>query len=97
MLPAHPSDLTIAGEIPWVQPGAVGAYGLRAEGGAHEGRALVEGLDVLKEIEVRDYLDSTREDAPLTRTEGAVYLDTTGMRPEEVLETMLRQIEGDDG
>ena len=60
------------------------------------GRQVTEA-DVLEEIEVRDYLDSTREDAPLTRTAGAVYLDTTGMRPEEVIETMLRQIEGDSG
>lgn len=60
------------------------------------GRQVTEA-DVLEEIEVRDYLDSTREDAPLTRTEGAVYLDTTGLRPEEVIETMFRQIKGDGG
>lgn len=60
------------------------------------GRQVTEA-EVLEEIEVRDYLDSTRKDAPLTRTQEAVYLDTTSMGREEVVEAMLRHVEGGSG
>ena len=49
--------------------------------------------EVLKEIEVRDHLDSTRRDAPLTRAEGAVYVDTTDMELETVILTLLAAVE----
>jgi len=56
------------------------------------GRQVTEA-EVLEEIEVRDYLDSTRDDAPLTRTDGAIYLDTTAMGHLEVVEAILRHVE----
>lgn len=60
------------------------------------GREVTEA-EVLEEIEVRDHLDSTRKDAPLTQTDGAFYLDTTGMSQAEVVEAVLRRVEGESG
>ncbi|MHC4548144.1 MAG: (d)CMP kinase [Planctomycetota bacterium] len=37
------------------------------------------------QIERRDHLDSTREDSPLTRTEDAIWIDTTHLTIEEVI------------
>lgn len=42
-----------------------------------------------REIRERDHADSTRTDSPLTRAPDAVYLDTTDLSPEEVVERML--------
>lgn len=39
----------------------------------------VNEAEVLKEILVRDRLDSTRQDAPLRRSADALYVDTTGL------------------
>jgi cytidylate kinase len=40
-------------------------------------------------IETRDRLDSTREDSPLTRTSDAVWIDTTGLTIEEVVQEVI--------
>lgn len=55
------------------------------------------GQDVsLKEIENdlhnRDTIDSTRECAPLKKAEDAIYIDTTNMSIEEVVDSMLNYI-----
>lgn len=42
-----------------------------------------------REIRERDHADSTRTDSPLTRVPDAVYLDTTDLSPEEVVDRML--------
>ncbi|MCA8942378.1 MAG: (d)CMP kinase [Planctomycetes bacterium] len=49
--------------------------------------------DVLEEILVRDRLDSTRPDAPLTCAEGATRIDTTSMGVDEVIEHLARIVE----
>jgi len=46
-----------------------------------------------REIRARDHADSTRSDSPLTRAPGAVYLDTTGLAPEEVVQRMAAIVE----
>ena len=39
-----------------------------------------------EEIAARDYKDSHRETSPLKQAEDAVYLDTTGLNIQEVVE-----------
>jgi cytidylate kinase len=41
-----------------------------------------------REIRARDHADSTRSDSPLTRAPDAIYLDTTVLGPEEVVQRM---------
>jgi cytidylate kinase len=55
-----------------------------AEAGSASQPEVVE-----REIRQRDHLDSTRTDSPLTRAADALYLDTTGATPEQVVERML--------
>jgi len=52
----------------------------------------VEMASVLEEIRRRDEQDTKREIAPLRVPEGAVYIDSTGMTPEEVVQRMLEVI-----
>ena len=49
--------------------------------------------EIEREIRERDRKDSTRPDSPLTRTEDAVYLDTTGLPPDEVVRCMLEVVQ----
>lgn len=58
-----------------------------------QGREVCEA-DVLDEIMVRDRLDSTRSDAPLTQAEDALYLDTTGLTTAVVIEQLLVLVDG---
>ena len=46
-----------------------------------------------KQMAERDYIDSTRQDSPLTRVDGAILVDTTGLSVEQVLEEIVRQID----
>ena len=55
-----------------------------AEAGGASDAGLIE-----REIRQRDHLDSTRTDSPLTRAADALYLDTTRLGPEDVVERML--------
>lgn len=51
-------------------------------------------IDVLqKQIEERDYNDSTREHAPLKRADDAVLLDSTSMSPEELASIVIERVE----
>lgn len=59
-----------------------------------QGREVSEA-DVLDEIQVRDRLDSTRPDAPLTCADGAIRVDTTDMDVDEVIEHLARIVERD--
>ena len=56
-----------------------------------------EAID-LQEVEAdlknRDTIDSTRECAPLKQAEDAIYVDTTNMSIEEVVEHILKHING---
>ena len=58
-----------------------------------------KGEDIaLQEVEAdlknRDTIDSTRECAPLKQAEDAIYVDTTNMSIEEVVEHILKYING---
>ncbi len=50
--------------------------------------------EVKRELAERDHRDSTRELSPLTRAEDAVVVDTTSMRPDEVVNHLLNLIRG---
>jgi cytidylate kinase len=45
-----------------------------------------------EEIRLRDQVDSTRGDSPLTRAADAIQIDTTGLGPEKVVERMLEVV-----
>jgi cytidylate kinase len=47
---------------------------------------------VLEDIKARDYRDSTREIAPLKQAEDAIYLDSTNLTIEEVVEKAIEII-----
>ncbi len=59
------------------------------EWGAGEGTTYEE---VLKEVLRRDIQDSTREHSPLRIAEGAIYIDSTTLAVDEVVDQMLRSI-----
>ena len=46
--------------------------------------------EIEKDIEDRDYRDMHREHSPLRRAEDAVYLDSSAMTIEEVVEAIIR-------
>ena len=48
--------------------------------------------EILAAIIERDKHDSTRETAPLTIPEGAIFLDTSDMTEDEVLDRVLREV-----
>jgi cytidylate kinase len=49
----------------------------------------VDQAEVLREQQIRDERDSTREHSPLEAAPGAVVLDTTGMTPAEVIRSVV--------
>lgn len=58
-------------------------------------RGLGENLtpdDVAADLRNRDTIDSTREVAPLRKADDAIYVDTTQMSIEEVVERLLKEI-----
>lgn len=48
--------------------------------------------EILKNVKERDYIDSHREIAPLTKAPDAVYIDSTGMTIEEEAEAVMKVI-----
>ena len=50
--------------------------------------------EILKNVIDRDYRDSHRENAPLTKASDAVYLDSTGITIEEVVDKAINIING---
>lgn len=56
-------------------------------------RELKQTLNPKKEIAARDYKDSHRETSPLKQAEDAVYLDTTGLNIQEVVEKIKAEAE----
>lgn len=48
--------------------------------------------EILKNVKERDYIDSHREIAPLTKAQDAFYVDSTNMTPEEEAEEVLKII-----
>jgi cytidylate kinase len=49
--------------------------------------------DVARDLSNRDTIDSTRACSPLRKADDAVYLDTTGMSIDEVVEAVLKEIQ----
>jgi cytidylate kinase len=59
-------------------------------------RGLGQDVDmnaVESDLRNRDNIDSTRDIAPLRKAEDAIYIDTTNMTIEEVVERVLREIQ----
>ena len=52
--------------------------------------------EVLRDIEARDHNDSTRKLNPLRKAEDAVEIDSTGMSIEDVVDSVLKEIENGD-
>lgn len=48
---------------------------------------------LVKEIESRDWADSTREIAPLKRVDGQIYVDSSDLPQEEVVAKLLEHVE----
>lgn len=60
-----------------------------------EGKGIKSNLDdVIRDIEERDRIDSTREITPLRQAEDAVLVDTTGKSINEVVDEIITLIEG---
>lgn len=57
--------------------------------------ANVSMADVEADLQNRDTIDSTRRCAPLKKAEDAIYVDTTDMTIDEVVDTLLKHIEVD--
>jgi len=53
----------------------------------------VDGPTVRQEIEDRDRADATRALAPLARPSRALYIDTTGLPVEDVVERLAKEVE----
>jgi len=70
---------------------AVRALRRYREWGTTEGKRYEE---VLREVLLRDIQDSTRAHSPLRVADGAIYIDSTILSVEEVVEAMLRAIPG---
>ncbi|NNF84901.1 MAG: (d)CMP kinase [Deltaproteobacteria bacterium] len=68
---------------------AVRALRRYREWGEEKGKTYEE---VLEEVLQRDIQDSTRRHSPLRMAEGAVYIDSTTLTVEEVVEEMLRYL-----
>ena len=49
--------------------------------------------EVRNNLEIRDYIDSTREESPLRRAEDAILLDNSGLTREEQLELVLAWVD----
>jgi cytidylate kinase len=68
---------------------AVRALRRYREWASAEGKTYEE---VLQDVLRRDIQDSTRQHSPLRMAEGAVYIDSTTLTAEEVVEEMLRNL-----
>ncbi len=70
---------------------AAAARALRRNREWETGKGKTYG-EVLREVVQRDIQDSTRRHSPLRMAEGAVYIDSTTLTAEEVVEEMLRHL-----
>ena len=53
------------------------------------GVAVASLEEMMEEIEMRDRRDKTRADSPLTQAEGALYIDSSAMTVDEVVDRIL--------
>lgn len=51
--------------------------------------------EIYKSMEARDYNDTHKEYGALTRTENQIYIDTTNMKMEEVIDKIIEIIKGE--
>lgn len=56
-----------------------------------KGESVVLG-DIIKDIERRDYIDSTRKVAPLTKAKDAIEVDSTNMSVDEVVDYIVKKV-----
>jgi cytidylate kinase len=49
--------------------------------------------EVFENLAHRDFLDTTREESPLTRAEDAIILDNTELTPEDQLQFALEKVQ----
>jgi cytidylate kinase len=54
------------------------------------GVALASPEEMKEEIERRDHRDKTRADSPLTQAEGAIYIDSSAMAVDEVVDRIIK-------
>lgn len=63
----------------------------------HDEMRLPDGeisyADVMKDIEIRDKRDTTRDNSPLRKSDDAIYLNTTKMSIEEVVARIFEELE----
>lgn len=57
----------------------------------------VDFSELQEQIRRRDHLDSTRENSPLRKADGAIEIDTTCLEISQVVEKVLCLIEGESG
>lgn len=48
--------------------------------------------DIIKNIEERDHIDSTRKESPLTKTDDAIVLDNSNITPKEQNEWLIKKV-----
>lgn len=53
----------------------------------------VSYADVIKDMEIRDRRDTTRNNSPLIKSADAIYINTTKLTIEDVLNLMIKEIE----
>jgi cytidylate kinase len=59
-----------------------------------QSRGETTGLEAVREaLATRDLADRTRAEAPLRRVEDAIYIDSSGMSVDEVIELMVKEVE----
>ncbi len=66
----------------------------RANDPAHASSRTSGLAEVATALQQRDHLDRTRAASPLTAAPDAVHIDTTGLSVEEVVEQVMRVVEG---
>jgi cytidylate kinase len=54
--------------------------------------AAVDREAVRRDIEERDHRDRTRDDSPMAQAPDAIYLNSTGLQPEAIVEQVLRLV-----
>lgn len=62
---------------------------VRAQRRCSEWGSLERLAEVQQDLELRDHLDSSRKDSPLTRPQNAVLIDTDRLSPDQVLQALL--------
>ena len=70
--------------------GAAGFIGFHLTKALLERGDNVSYVDVLKNVQERDFIDSNREDSPLVQAEDAIALDNSNMTLEDQFDKILQ-------